>query len=489
MPLKYLYGRFFTILLTVIFLFEVSDISAQSFWSRTYGGANEDAGLSVIETPDSGYMVVGFTGSFGNGASDAYIIKTDSVGIFQWYKTYGGANVDIAEKIIPAFGGGYLVAGYSNSVTFDYDFWILKIDELGDTLWTKKVGGEDWDRAYSAVGTQNGSYMVVGETYSGNNQYADGLIVKIDNLGDTAWTKKFSLPGSESLKDVVRISGTRYAAVGTRENVVSATTDGFVLFFDEDGDFTDTFYYDFGFNEYINCIAISPTYEIMLGGYYHYDTTSFPKSMQVKIDTSGNVDFFLLAPIADNFGMQIHSYAHYNSDIFFFSGRSFYKTSGDHQAIMIKSWGDGIPEWLRSYGKEGPDDGVDGLTKTFDGGFLSVGYTKSFGPGTQALLMYKISPDGTNTINNTIVNIKENIINEHIMVFPNPAEEQVTFSAQSNFTLRLLDSNGKEMSIDKKAKSNQYQISVTHLATGFYFGEMKFDDGATHFEKIYILSK
>ena len=489
MSLKYLYGRFFTILLTVIFLFEVSDISAQSFWSRTYGGANEDAGLSVIETPDSGYMVVGYTGSLGNGASDAYIIKTDSVGIFQWHKTYGGANVDIAEKIIPAFGGGYFIAGYSNSITFDYDFWMLKIDESGDTLWTKKIGGEDWDRAYSAVGTQDGSYMVVGETYSGNNQYADGLIMKVDNLGDTAWTKKFSLPGSEALKDVVRISDTRYAAVGTRENVLSATTDGFVLFFDADGNFSDTVYYDFGFNEYINCIAISTMDEIMLGGYYHYDTTNFPKSMQIKIDTSGNEDFHLLAPIADDFGMEIHSYAHYNWDIFFFSGRSFYKTSGDHQAVVIKSWGDGNPEWLRSYGKEGPDDSVDGLIPTFDGGFLSVGYTKSFGPGTQALLMYKISQAGINTINNTVVDIKENITNEHIQVFPNPAEEQMIFSAQSNFTLKLFDSNGKEMPIDQKAKSNQYQINVTHLATGFYFGEMTFDDGALHFEKIYILSK
>lgn len=459
--------------------------SAQAFWSRTYGGVNEDEALSLVETPDTGYLVVGFTGSFGNGASDAYLLKTDRYGQFQWFKTYGGSNVDVVEKVIPA-AAGYFMAGYSNSGNMDYDFWMLRTDTAGDTLWTRKVGRPDWDRAHSAVSDGNGNYMVVGETYSGANQFTDGWIVKIDDTGDTLWTKSFSLPGNESFTDVVRISDTRYAAVGTVEDLMTQTTDGFVLFFDGDGTALDTVYYDFGVNEHLNCMAVSPVdSKMMLGGYYTYDTTNFPKSIQIKIDSSGQVQFPLLANTTDDFGMHILSYGHYSGDIFFFCGRSFYKTSGDHQAVVLKSLSDGYPEWIRNYGTIGPDDGLHSVIKTYDDGFLGVGFTRSYGPGIQALLMYKIAVDGS-VANNTVVAVKENILPEGLAVYPNPATDQVLFKADANFTLTFYDANGKPVSIGTFPPGNQYTVTTTHLPAGYYFGEMRFADGSVHVEKIYI---
>jgi len=468
-------------------LFFSGSVWAQSFWTRTYGGMNEDAGHSLVEAPDSGYLVVGMTGSFGNGASDAYILKTDSLGQFQWFKTYGGANVDIAQKVITA-SNGYFVAGYSNSGNFDYDFWMLRLDQYGDTVWTRKAGGADWDRAYSAVSDQNGAYIVSGESYSGAlNQFADGMLLKIDDAGNTVWTKYFSLPGNDALKDVVRISPTRYAAVGTRENVVSQTTDGFVLFFDEDGNFLDTVYYDNGYNEHLNCMAISTLNgDMMLGGYFTYDTTNFPKSIQIKIDSLGAVDFSVLAPIPDEFGMEILSYGYYNADIFFFCGRSAYKSSGDHQAVVLKSWDTGYPEWLRTYGTIGPDDGAGAVIKTYDNGFLAAGFTRSYGPGTQALLLYKISSTAL-TSSGTSVAIKENdALKADIFVFPNPSSDQMTFRASSTFSLRLMDANGRQVTLPAAALADVYTVNLSHLAAGFYFAEMRFADGSAHVEKIYI---
>lgn len=462
---------------------------AQAFWNRTYGGVGDDAALSVVKTPDFGYLMAGLTGSYGQGASDAYILKTDSVGNFLWYKTYGGGNIDIAKKIIQVPSGGYFVAGYSNSQTLDYDFWMFKMDEAGDTVWSRKIGGTDWDRAYSAVTNSNEEYFVVGETYSGNNQYSDGLIIKLDSVGNTLWQKNLSLGGNNALKDVIRISDTRYAAVGTAEDGTGQTTDGFVLFFDGDGNFMDTVYYNFGFNEYLNCMAISPASEIMLGGYYTYDTTAFPKSIQIKIDSTGGVLFQLLAGTADDFGMQVLSYGHYINDIFFFCGRSSYKSSGDHQAVVLKSVSSGYPEWLRSYGLLGPDDGVDAIIKAYDGGLLAVGYTKSYGPGTQALLMFKIAANGDFHTSNTVVNIKENQSTDNgILVFPNPTQGQFTCKSNHSFSLRLLDANGKSM-ISTLVNSNQYEINTDQFSSGIYFVEMRFEDGSVHFEKIYIQSK
>lgn len=460
--------------------------SAQAYWNRTYGGMYEEAALSVVETSDTGYVVVGLTGSFGNGASDGYLLKTDRFGQLQWFKTYGGGNIDVARKIIPGFGGGYFLAGYSNSANMDYNFWMLRVDTAGDTLWTREVGRTDWDRAYSAVGDGAGNYLVVGESYSGNNQYTDGWIVKMDDMGDTVWTKSFSLPGNEYFRDVVKISDTRYAAVGSTEDVLTQESNGFVLFFDADGTSLDTVYYDYGFSEHLNCVAVSPTdRKMMLGGYYTYDTTYFPKSIQIKVDSLGQVEFPLLAGTADEFGMQILSYGHYNTDIFFFCGRSSYKSSGDHQAVVLKSWADGFPEWLRTYGNIGPDDGVDAVIKTYDNGFLAVGFTKSYGPGTQALLMYKIGSDGS-VATNTVVSVKENALPEGLAVYPNPATEQVLFRADADFSLKLYDANGKPVSMGVMPLGNQYTVGIAHLSAGYYFGEMRFADGSIHVEKIYI---
>lgn len=463
-----------------------ADASAQANWNRTYGGMYDDAALSVVETPDTGYMLVGLTGSFGNGASDAYLLKTDSVGQLQWFKTYGGAGVDVGRKIIPAFGGGYLIAGYTNSATLDYNFWVLRIDASGDTLWTREPGRADWDRAYSAVGDGAGNYFIAGETYSGNNQFTDGWLVKMDDAGDTLWTKSFSLPGNEYFRDVVKLSDTRYAAIGSKEEVSGPESDGFVLFFDADGTSIDTVYYDYGFGEHLNCAAVSPAdKKMMLGGYYTYDTTNFAKSIQINVDSTGQVIFQLLAGTADDFGMHILSYGHYENDRYFFCGRSSYKTSGDHQGIIIKSNPDGYPEWIRNYGTIGPDDGVDAVIKTYDGGFLGVGFTRSYGPGTQALLMFKVAVDGTGA-NNTFVSVKENTLPAGLAVYPNPATEQVLFKADADFSLRLYDAKGRAISLGAMYLGNQYTVPVAQLAPGYYFGEMRFADGSIHVEKIYI---
>lgn len=481
--------KFFKCLLLLLFFFVFAAADAQTFWNRTYGGVSEETGLSVVKTPDFGYLIAGMTGSYGEGASDAYFLKTDSLGNFLWYKTLGGNNIDIARKIIPVASGGYFVAGYSNTGNMDYDFWVLKLDDNADTIWTRKIGGNDWDRAYSVTTNSNEDYFVVGETYSGNNQYSDGLLIKMDNNGNTVWEKYFSLDGNNALKDVVRISDTRYAAVGTAENIITQTTDGFVLFFDSNGNFLDTVYYNFGYNEYLNCMAIDPNSNMMLGGYYTYDTTGFPKSIQIKIDSIGSIDFQILAGTADDFGMHILSYTYIQPDIFAFCGRSFYKNSGDHQAVVLKSYPNGFPEWLRSYGIIGPDDGVEAVTRAYDGGLLAVGFTRSYGPGTQALLLFKIAPNGDFHTSNTIVNIKENQASDNtVSVFPNPSYDLLTCQSNHSFSVRLLDANGRCVK-ENKTLMDQHQIITNLLVSGVYFVEMRFQDGSIHFEKILVQSK
>ncbi len=134
-----------------------------TLWTKTYGGAENDAGLSVKQTPyDNGYIIAGYTRSFGGGGRDVYLIKTDENGNPDWTKTYGGTSWDCAHSVQQTFDGGYIVAGYRYELTGHADVWLLKTDSNGDTLWTRIYGGTANDQARSVQQTSDGGYIITG---------------------------------------------------------------------------------------------------------------------------------------------------------------------------------------------------------------------------------------------------------------------------------------------------------------------------------------
>ena len=107
-------------------------VGASSMWSQTYGGTENDGALSLLQTSDDGYAIVGYTCSFGAGEDDFWLIKTDEVGSMQWNRTYGGAGSDIASSLVETSDGGYAIAGYTFSVgAVNSDLWLVKTDEQG----------------------------------------------------------------------------------------------------------------------------------------------------------------------------------------------------------------------------------------------------------------------------------------------------------------------------------------------------------------------
>jgi hypothetical protein len=86
-------------------------------WSKTYGGANDDAGSSLVQTSGLGYAIAGATRSFGAGLSDVYLVKADSLGNGQWSKTYGGPDPDFGNSLVRTIDGGYATVGYTHILT------------------------------------------------------------------------------------------------------------------------------------------------------------------------------------------------------------------------------------------------------------------------------------------------------------------------------------------------------------------------------------
>ncbi len=162
-------------------------------WQKTYGGTTDgDYASSIQQTTDGGYIVTGRTFSFGPGISAFWILKLDSVGNVLWQKTYGGNGRDEASSIRQTTDGGYVVTGYTESFGAGREnFWVLKLDETGNVSWQKTYGGNGRDGATSIQQTTDGGYVVLGYTYSFGAGYEDLLVLKLDETGNVSWQKTY----------------------------------------------------------------------------------------------------------------------------------------------------------------------------------------------------------------------------------------------------------------------------------------------------------
>ena len=148
-------------------------------WERTYGGIaayNSDEGFDIKQTADGNYIAVGHTDTYDiHGASDLWVLRLDGAGNIIWQKMYGGSANDCAQSVQLTSDGGFILAGYTASANGDvigahgsYDFWVLKLDSIGNLIWQKTLGGTDNEMATSIQQTADG-YIVAGHTRSNNN--------------------------------------------------------------------------------------------------------------------------------------------------------------------------------------------------------------------------------------------------------------------------------------------------------------------------------
>ena len=165
------------------------DSSGNADWFRTYGGSGVDYGHFVEQTTDGGYIITGAS-SPSIGGYDVYLIRTDSLGYVLWERTFGGSRNDFGYCVRQTSDGGFIIAGSTSSFGHGGgDFYVIRTDVNGDTIWTNTYGGSDLDVGYSVLQTSDSGFLVAGETASFGNY--DAYLIKTNSNGDTIWTKTF----------------------------------------------------------------------------------------------------------------------------------------------------------------------------------------------------------------------------------------------------------------------------------------------------------
>lgn len=163
---------------------------------KVFGGINDEHGNSIQQTNDGGYIILGSTSSYGNGNYDIWLIKTDADGNQEWDQTFGGQEDDYGKSIDLTNDGGYIITGYTKSYgNGSNDFWLIKTDLNGNEEWDETFGNYGSDIAYEGYETLDGGYIIIGYSQSyGNN--GSTLVIKTDSDGDDEWIKSYDGNGT-----------------------------------------------------------------------------------------------------------------------------------------------------------------------------------------------------------------------------------------------------------------------------------------------------
>jgi hypothetical protein len=196
------------------------DAHGNSIWTRTYRGKSEAAGYFVQQTDDGGFIAAGQTWVTNVNNSDFYLVKTDSNGDSTWTRTYGGSLEEVCNSAPQTSDGGFILAGYTTSFGTGYrDGYLVKTDAAGDTIWTRTYGGTELDRFRSIQQVNDDGFIVAGQTYSFGAGGSDVYLVRIEgessysNLSGTVSTSGGGLTGV--IVDLVDSNNNLYGSTTT----------------------------------------------------------------------------------------------------------------------------------------------------------------------------------------------------------------------------------------------------------------------------------
>ena len=440
-------------------------------WQKSLGGTNLDYVKLIKQTEDGGYIVVGGSASndgdvTGNhGGNDYWIVKLDSEGGIEWQKSLGGTNSDFAYSIQQTTDGGYIVAGesYSNDgdvtghhgTTSYSDYWIVKLNNVGDIEWQKSLGGTGYEAASTIQQTKDGGFIVAGYSASNDGDVTghhgqaykyDYWIVKLSSVGEIEWQKSFG--GTEN--------DAAWSIIQTKEG-------GFIVAgwsYSNDGDATG-----------------------------HHGTTGNYDSWIVKLNNIGSIEWkkslggsgddeaYSIIQTKDE-GYIIASYSRSNDgDVTSNHG------SWDNWIVKLNSTGD--IEWQKSFGGTNSDYAFS-IKQTTDDGYIVAGASNSNNGdvmdnhGDYDYWIVKLSPN---------VGIEEEEADENsISIYPNPGNEMlnVEFSIlnKSKISISIYDVMGREV---KRIENGEWRIvnaekhtisfNVGELNSGVYFVKIQTESG------------
>ena len=457
-----------------IFICLPNSILAQApdtFWTNTFGGVENDYGNAVQLAADGGFIVVGFTESFGAGFSDVWLIKTDQYGNEEWNKTFGGNSSDRGYAVQRSGNDGYVIVGRTRPLGVgDSYVWLIKTDNNGNEVWNKTYGDSSEQSGFSVQQTFDGGYIITGYHLWILEGSSDVLLIKTDESGNEIWYNTLGGVSSQRGNSVQQTPDEGYIIAGITYSSNTISDDVLLLKTDQNGNeiWRKTFggsLWDGG-----HSVQITTDGGYIIAGYTDYDIfTQERKAWLIKTDENGNEVW------NKKFGISYYSRGYFatqtNDGGYILIGNT-YNEGFSTDILLVKTDETGNEVWNKTIGGTLSEWGYS-VQQTLDGGYIMTGRTESFGAGEDDVWLIKLEPDSTVNVNGKTILLDFQLEQN----YPNPFNPTTTIKYQipevSFVTIKVYDVLGNEIATlvneQKPADSYEVEFDASGLPSGIYF--------------------
>jgi hypothetical protein len=367
-------------------------------WNRTYGGLYDDGAWSLQGTNDGSYIIAGYASSQGQ-VSDLWLVKTDSKGIEQWNRTFGGSGEDLGCFVRQTQEGGYIVTGSTKSYGIGEErLWLLKTDSNGNKEWDRTFGGfvsSSGDGGWSVDQTKDGGYIVTGYTRSNGAGGMDLWLIKTDSLGRKEWDRTFGGPKDDVGMSVIQTKDGGYIVTGKTASYGSGKDDvwliktdsaGFKLWNETFGGLED----DEGMQvlEVKDCYIITGRTESEGAG---------KKAFLLETDLNGK-KLWERVYGEDSVGISLRLTL---DGGYIIAGYTNSKDSGK-EALLVKTDNSGKEQWNMRFGGPGQNMATS-VVESSDGGYVIAGITNSYGAGAEDAWLVEVRPENIASASSKLV--------------------------------------------------------------------------------------
>lgn len=203
--------------LTDIYLTLISS-SGDVLWTRVYEYLEIESATSICLLNDGNYLIGG-SRLAGAGTVDFYFVKVNTSGDTLWTRAYGGEGYDLVYDLVPLADGGVVFTGLTTSFGEEGDLYLSKLNSSGDSVWAHTYGGPSEDHSHQVAPTSDGGFLVFGHTDSPPAVGGDAYLVKTDSEGNTQWTYTNGGPDYDSFESAQQTSDGGVILVGNRSGV------------------------------------------------------------------------------------------------------------------------------------------------------------------------------------------------------------------------------------------------------------------------------
>ena len=204
--------------------------SGNQIWTKYYGGSNYESARSVKLCLDGGFILAGHTALSDTSIAKIYLVKTNTIGDTLWTKTIGGSDSYDGKSILANSDGTYTLCADDSSGIHDSDVRIMNISSTGAIIWNKSFGGTSKDICKMIQHTTDGGYIIASISRSFGWINPKMWIIKLNSSGDTLWTRHFGGAGHEHCYAVKQTSDGGFITVGHTKSW-SPTTEIFLVKF------------------------------------------------------------------------------------------------------------------------------------------------------------------------------------------------------------------------------------------------------------------